>query len=95
MFEGTHTTNDLFQGIPISRETRTCTESTPGRRLAVKTHTLARSSSDFQTSIRDELDFAFYLHRNIEGKLGKAYGAATVGTDIGAIEFKDEVRKSV
>ncbi|GEM_PF-4094005 len=45
--------------------------------------------------IPDQLHFTLNLHRNIEGKLGQAHGAATVGTPVRAVEFQDEIRESV
>ncbi len=56
---------------------------------------LNRPSSVLQTLISDELYFAFNLHRNIERKFGKAHGAATVGTHVRPVKFKDEVGESV
>src|SRR6185312_12697872 len=55
----------------------------------------SRPSAALPTLIPDELDFAFNLHRDIEGKLGKAHGTATVGTHLRAVELQDEVGESV
>jgi len=49
-----------------------------------------------RSSIESEkFHFAFYFYRNVERELRKAHSASTMGTDLGAKDFKDEIRESI
>lgn len=78
--------------VSVSIQRAPCSQPSSGATRAGGTQ---GASPGLRMPVPDEFRFGFNLHWNIEGQLGHTDSAATVGTFVRPVEFKDEVREPI